>query len=293
MGELVHNASKSLTARLLGRLKPNLTSFIAPQASFGINSFAALSKCTSLRHLNLSLISASISSKLLFQTLAHLEVLETLYFPRSSAVNARGDSGRDELPYVWPPRLKALHLAGGVDDYFLERHLVAVQGKLERLSIQHCAHIHVSSLLSTLETLGHQLKHLTIRHPMSQLYPGSLDPLLAACPSLIALRVSADYITNTLFAPSSFVAPHPLQILDLDCSPTASPEISIAPAVVYEAVEDARLPDLRSVRVSVRLAWGATEGLKGDVRDLEEVLGDREMEDPKGLLTGVWPYVGN
>ncbi|TVY60886.1 F-box protein, partial [Lachnellula suecica] len=84
MGELVHNASKSLTARLLGRLKGNIEEFVAPQASFGINSFAALSKCSRLRHLDLSLISASISNKLLFQTLKNLQDLETLFFPRSS-----------------------------------------------------------------------------------------------------------------------------------------------------------------------------------------------------------------
>lgn len=32
---LVHNGSRSLTARLLGRVKQNLEEFIAPQASFG------------------------------------------------------------------------------------------------------------------------------------------------------------------------------------------------------------------------------------------------------------------
>lgn len=34
MSRLVHNGSKSLTARLLGRLKGGLEVFIAPQASF-------------------------------------------------------------------------------------------------------------------------------------------------------------------------------------------------------------------------------------------------------------------
>ena len=35
MSGLVHNGSKSLTARLLRRVKNNLDEFIAPQASFG------------------------------------------------------------------------------------------------------------------------------------------------------------------------------------------------------------------------------------------------------------------
>jgi hypothetical protein len=290
MGELVHNASKSLTARLLGRLKGNIEEFIAPQASFGINSFAALSKCSRLRHLGLSLISASISNKLLFQTLKNLQELETLFFPRSSSRDLRGDSGRDETPYEWPPKLKALHLAGGIDDHFLSTHLIAISSSLQRFSIQHCSQIHLDCLLNTLAILGPQLKHLTIRHPMAQLYQGSLNTLLEACPHLTALRISADYITDSLFIL------HPatnLQILDLDCSPTASSDISISPAAVYEAVEEGRMPDLRSVRVSARLAWSATEGLRADVRDLEEVLGDREMEDPKGVGTGVWSVVGD
>ena len=35
MSRLVHNSSKSLTARILGRVKKNLEAFVAPQASFG------------------------------------------------------------------------------------------------------------------------------------------------------------------------------------------------------------------------------------------------------------------
>jgi hypothetical protein len=110
MGELVHDGSKSLTARLLGRLKGNLIEFTAPQASFSINSFAALSKCTHLTLLNLSLMSASVSTKLLFQTLQALTHLEILYFPRTSIP----DHQLDKEGYVWPANLKALHFAGGM-----------------------------------------------------------------------------------------------------------------------------------------------------------------------------------
>lgn len=62
MSGLSYDGSKSLTARLLGRLKNGLRKFIAPQAVFGINCFASLSKCTELEYLNLSLISASYVS---------------------------------------------------------------------------------------------------------------------------------------------------------------------------------------------------------------------------------------
>lgn len=109
MGTLVHDGSKSLTARLLGRLKGNLEEFVAPQASFSINSFAALAKCKNLKFLNLSLMSASISIRVLFHTLQSLDKLETLFFPRTS----NQDEGR-ESPYDWPPKLQALHIAGGL-----------------------------------------------------------------------------------------------------------------------------------------------------------------------------------
>jgi hypothetical protein len=282
MGELVHNSSRSLTARLLGRLKHNIEVFVAPQASFAINSFAALSKCTQLRHLDLSLISASIPPKLLFQTLLALENLETLFFPRSSGPQI--DDAAE--PYPWPPKLKALHLAGWIDSKFLSTHITHAPLSLERLSIQHCPQVHALPLLETLSVLGPRLKHLTIRHPMPNLQVGVLDHVLLLCPNLVAVRLSADYISSALF--QSIENGHPLRILDLDCSGTATADVEVAPAAVYDAVEEGRLPDLRSLRVSARLAWTATEGLRRDVQDLVDILEESEMERPLGVLAGVW-----
>lgn len=282
MGELVHNASKSLTARLLGRLKGNLEEFVAPQASFAINSFAALSKCTKLTYLDLSLISASISNQMLFKTLKSLQDLETLFFPRSSSL----DPNREPTPYEWPPHLKALHLAGGIDDHFLVVHLTNAPSTLSRLSIQHCANTHAFSVIQTCAKLGSQLQHLTIRHPMPHLYAGSLDSVFELCKSLIALRISADFITNKLFEfiPSG----HPLQILDLECSPQAGADIDIQAQSVLTAVETGLLPDLRSVRASMRLAWSATESTRAAAEDLSDALEDAESDRPLGVSTGVW-----
>ena len=42
MSRLVHNGSKSLTARILGRVKGRLEEFIAPQASF---AYVCLTEC--------------------------------------------------------------------------------------------------------------------------------------------------------------------------------------------------------------------------------------------------------
>lgn len=284
MGELVHDGSKSLTARLLGRLKGGLEEFVAPQASFAINSFAALSKCTKLVYLDLSLISASISIRLLFQTLRSLVNLETLFFPRSSS----HDHLKDKDGYAWPPKLRVLHLAGGIDDTFLRIHLATVPPTLERLSIQHCSQVHTSTLQDTLQDLGPQLRHLTVRHPMSQLPRGVLDHTLTWCSNLEALRISADYISNFFFDAGNVPPGHPLRILDLDCSGNAGADVEVSANEVYLAVEEGRLPFLRSVRVSARLAWAATKTTRQDVEDLVELLEEQEMEVPLGIEPGVW-----
>ncbi|KAI9640338.1 hypothetical protein NHQ30_011080 [Ciborinia camelliae] len=283
MGELVHNSSRSLTARLLGRLKGNIVEFVAPQASFSINSFPALSKCTQLRYLDLSLISASISTRLLFQTLKTLQHLETLLFPRTS----NSDQGRNDEIYEWPPKLQGLHLAGGVDNSFLDTHLLNVPPTLCRFSIQHCSMVYSPALLSTLEHIGPQLQHLTIRHPMNRMGVGALDFVLLSCPTLTAFRISADFITDELF--KNIPQDHPLRILDLDCSGTAGTEVNITAGAVYDAVEEGRLPCLRSVRVSARLAWNATERGRRDISDLIDTMEDLENETPLGIEPiGVW-----
>ena len=286
MSQLVHNSSKSLTARILGRLKGNLETFIAPQASFAINSLAALSKCIHLRVLDLHLISASIETTHLFTTLSNLRDLETLYFPRSSGTISRTFVGKIPMnveAYIWPPKIRALHLAGGIDNLFLEYQLVNAPSSLERLSIQHCPLIDLRGLEVALFTIGPQLKHLTLLHPLSRLYPGSLDEILTLyCPNLVAFRVSADYIDSSQMFPR-IPKGHPLQILDLHCSSMAGPELHVYPGDIYDAVEQGRLTNLRSVRANTRLAWGATSRLRQDMIDLGDIMEENEMERPLGV----------
>lgn len=299
MSELVHNSSRSLTARLLGRLKGNLEEFVAPQASFSINSFPALSKCVHLKSLDLSLVSTSMDMGQLFSTLSVLRNLETLYFPRtSSAADGTEHRSEDQL-FEWPPNLIALHLAGGIDDNFLRRHLTRIPETLNRLSIQHCSQVYSGALVECLRVFGPQLIHLTIRHPMAKLFTSSLDEILALCPSLIALRISADYISSQLF--ESIPQPHPLRILDLDCSSTAGPDVELDPDVVFlAAVEEGKLPDLRSVRVNIRLAWTATKRARRDAADLGDILEAAEGETAwssagrlgcKRLITGSYVHL--
>lgn len=306
MGELVHDGSKSLTARILGRLKATLAEFRAPQASFSVNCFAALSKCRALTHLDLSLMSAAISIKYvefasisiepsltmmyrtLFHTLEALDQLETLFFPRTSI----HDYSKEAAPYTWPPKLRALHLAGGIDDVFLRIHVTNVPITLERLSIQHCTMVYPGAVRDSLQAIGPRLRHLTLRHPMNRLWAGAVDSVLSWCPHLTALRISADYVSEAFLEKPNVFEDHPLQILDIDCSPSAGPDVCINPDVVWSAIDDGLLPWLRSVRVNARMAWNATQELRENMTDLSDLMIALEKERPSGIKAGVWVVIG-
>ena len=126
---------------------------------------------------------------------------------------------------------------------------------------------------------------------MSQLFWGALDKSLMWCPNLHALRVSADYISDVFFESESIPNGHPLRILDLDCSDFADVKIGINPDAIWVAIDNGCLPDLRSIRVSARLAWQATHSLRSSVSDLLDLLQDQEKVKPIGIKPGIWNIV--
>ncbi|KAI9833339.1 MAG: hypothetical protein M1819_003734 [Sarea resinae] len=198
MGNLVHDGSKSLTARLLGRMKGNLESFTAPQASFAINCFAPLSKCQRLRTLDLSLVSESLSLATLFASISSLPQLTSLTFPRSTLTYPTNPLLRP----TWPPALKTLNLVGGISLAVLYDQLDDFPSTLTSLTLTHCPHLThdaVSTLLARLSPPAHTLTHVSITHPMRALARGDLDNLPLACPHLVSVAVSLDYITRAFF----------------------------------------------------------------------------------------------
>jgi hypothetical protein len=148
-----------------------------------------------------------------------------------------------------------------------------------------------SGIQHMLETIGPQLRQLTIRYPMKQLQWPVLDGVLTWCPNLVALRIAAEYISDVLFEEMPAASAHPLQILDLECSDSASPEVQITPDVIWIAVDRGSLPHLRCVRVSARLAWQATKSLRSSTSDLISLLEDMEKKEPLGIETGVWSII--
>lgn len=147
------------------------------------------------------------------------------------------------------------------------------------------------ALLETLALIGPQLRHLTIRHPMNRLPVGALDDTLSFCTNLTALRISADYISNLFFDSNEITLNHPLQILDLDCSESASCDVGIDPDHIWVAIDNGNLSSLRSIRVSARLAWQATSALRRSVGDLTELMEQLETLNPLGIEPGVWSII--
>jgi len=298
MGNLVHQGSRSLTARLLGRVKNNLQEFVAPQASFAENCFPALSKCYDLRVLNLSLVSESPPLPKLFKTVAHLQQLRVFRLPRSGGfgVHYKPDS------FAWPPRLEDLSLSGGIDAHFLHG-VVAFPQTLRRLTIEHCPlakEFAVVSLLRTAVRPLARLESLTIKH-MPRLGTKALDDVLLLLPQLQRLNISVDYISPAFMDDDPFhhdkqsvllsiadpdrpigvaFSHKNLRTLELTNSGNPGIEDKITPIDIVIAIDDGALPSLRQVRVAKSLLWHSA-ATSEDAEALADVLQERSLGDWK------------
>jgi F-box-like len=296
LGNIVHQGSKSVTARLLGRTKTSLGHFVAPQASFAINCWAALSKCSRLKYLDLSLVSESISYQSLAQTLRSLSNLTDLFLPRCSSAH---DSDSDALNIRWPPKLQRLHLSGSVHGKFvldLGQHPENFPPTLTHLSISHAPKIIAEELLYLLQSLGGQLLSLEITH-LPRLSEGSLDSVLTVCSHLTHLVIAIDYISFELGEQQPHWGAHmweqslPLDSLTILTSGHHHPEsVSyFAPADLWEMVDKRYFGRLRHIRVAESTGWR-----NGEFADEWEMLFDVLVElDQENFVMKRWHYAGD
>ncbi|KAK5136166.1 hypothetical protein LTR08_004003 [Meristemomyces frigidus] len=290
MANLVHQSRNSNTARLIGRTKGNLEEFVAPQASFALNCLAALSKCSKLQLLDLSLVSESPPLPQLFKTVAHLDALRTFRLPRSAGFGARQQPDPSSL--TWPPHLEDLSLSGGIDGHFLHG-LVAFPQTLRSLTIEHCPQAIGPGITNMLETAVRplrQLRSLKIRH-MPRLSSRALNNVLFLLPQLERLSVSVDYITPALFDKAQHQHPcyqhdlsqsdydeavafghtNNLHFLELTNSGNPGVEDKISPIDLLIAIDEGTLPALRQVRVARTLLWHSSATAR-DAEALADVL---------------------
>lgn len=300
MGGLVHQGSKSVTARLLGRTKEGLEEFRAPQASFAVNCLPALAKCANLGSLDLSLVSESPPLPDLFRTISHLEKLKTFRLPRSSGFGVH----TNPHSILWPPNLETLALSGGIDAHFLHG-VVAFPQTVRHIVIEHCPlakGFAVSHLLRTAVRPLRNLESVTIKH-LPRLSAHALDDILFLLPQIRKLSISVDYITPAIFdeghfhqfkdphlpslsGPSDPVAQDPsaplrhenLHTLELTNSGNPNVEDKISPIDVMIALDEGTLPRLRVVRAQRTLYW-QSNSTSADSEALADALIEQSKKD--------------
>ncbi|KAK9468351.1 hypothetical protein V1512DRAFT_259293 [Lipomyces arxii] len=262
---IIQSGKNSYTSRLLRRCSSHLEEFYAPQTSFGYAPLVSVRQCFKLRVLDLSLVSETVDLRELFLAIRNLQKLTVLHFPRSSVFCIDFE---DEL---WPPNLAQLGLAGGISDDFILN--TAFPHTIKTLSLAHCPFVKTDSVRSLCHRLGPSLTTLRVTFPLPALGYNSLDSALRFCPNLRTLIVSTDYITHRLLSAENVPEPHPLEMLDLDCSGMLGQSRKIQADDIALAVLEGRLPKLRIVRASIKLGWTKDDE---EVSELIEVLSDRE-----------------
>ncbi|KAF2109720.1 hypothetical protein BDV96DRAFT_502378 [Lophiotrema nucula] len=294
---IIHHGNKATTARLLGRTKSSLEVFIAPQASFAVNCWASLSKCTHLKVLDLTLISESISYQALNQTCRQLHELTHLYFPRcSSDYNAMGLGNEIR----WPPRLEHLGLAGNVHGKFLWDMLEAPHGfppSLSSLCISHAPSVDSSSLRPLLNNLASMLKHVELRD-LRSVRQGKLNNILHWLPHLERLTIATDYIDIAFgnmpeafpSTPDPWKYSKPLQYLKLVNSGSydTDPHMAFSPVDLFTLIDERFLGRLRVIEPAQSLNWHLDDD-GAQIEVLETLMIDLDRENWSQRR---WEYAG-
>lgn len=171
MSRLVHDSCKSLTARILSRLKSSLEVFIAPRASFAcvertgdfdtstdvirVNCLAALSKCQNLQQLDLSFVTENIGLPQLLHAIRGLEGLQCL------SIRCKDKLVQERVNVTWPPLLTTLHVSGvgrnGALSYFY-----SLPKSLISLTVHNSPGLDAGSLKDLVTSLGHSIENLHI-----------------------------------------------------------------------------------------------------------------------------------
>ncbi|ENI09692.1 hypothetical protein COCC4DRAFT_124867 [Bipolaris maydis ATCC 48331] len=293
LSHIVHQGAKSTTARLLGRTKSSLEVFVAPQASFAINCWASLSKCTRLRVLDLSLVSECIDFQSLNQTIRQLPQLRELYLPRCSSRYEKATSPTSTLR--WPPRLQHLALSGSVSGQFLWDMLQQPDNfppTFSSISIYHCPALDHSGVRPLLSTLATNLTTVELRD-LPAVKQGRLNGVLEWLPKLVSLTIALDYIDSRFgsmpmdFSQARWQEARPLTSLTLVSSGRqGDPARSFTPTDLYSLIDERWLGRLRYLNIGVSTEWDKEYG--EELGALESLL--VEELDKENWIEGRWHY---
>ena len=282
LSHIVHQGNKSTTARLLGRTKASLEVFIAPQASFAINCWASLSKCTKLKVLDLSLVSECISYQSLNQTVRKLPELERLYLPRCSSTY-ENDMALS-MNVRWPPHLIHLQLSGSVKGKFLVDILNQPENfppSMTSMNISHCPGLASSGIRPLLRNLAGNLTTVEL-HNLPAVQQGKFNGILDWLPKLRNLVMSIEYI-STEFGPANPTdgyAPLPLESLTLVTSGMQGidPGDSFTAVDLFTLVDERILGRIRTIKVAMSTGWKKSESAELDAIEMI-LLGEVDKEN--------------
>lgn len=295
---IVHQGNKSTTARLLNRTKASLQVFIAPQASFAINCWASLSKCTRLRVLDLSLVSECISFASLNQTLRQLPDLRHLCLPRCSSSYGGVSDGMSPKNVRWPSRLEHVSLSGSVSGKFLWdmlREPEAFPPTLSSMAILHCPGLRHNEIQSLLSNLSANLTTVELRD-LPAVKQGRFNAVLDWLPNLHTLTIALDYIDTRFghlpdsWTPSRWREAKPLTSLTLLTSGMLG-DLSRAftPVDLYTLIDERFLGRLRYLYIAKTTGW-EDENEGAEVGALETLLVEElDKENWEGRR---WHYEG-
>lgn len=249
---VIQSGKNAFVSKLLRWSRDNLTYFIAPQTSFGLTPLFSLRKCTQLKVLDLSFVSETVKLEDLFESISNLSELNALSFPRSSVSIENYDK------IEWPKKLTYLRLSGGISDEFLSK--ISIPETIEFLEFAHCPAISDYGFKTILHRVGYNLKSLKVQYPMPRLSGNALDIVWRLCPSISILEVTVDYMSDAFFDEENLKLLHPerkLKTLYIDSSGMMGTATKIDPVDLALAMNEHRLPNLKNLRCTVKLGWGA------------------------------------
>ena len=187
----------------------------------------------------------------------------------------------------WPNNLRELHISGGLSDEFVF-FVADLPQSVSSLSIGHCPRLSMFTICPLLEASGPQLHYLEIVAPIPMLgvYTGVLDDLVDWAPNLRHLKISADFISERIFATCDNDQLHrkSLKTFYLHCfDPTESDELGAAH--VLNGVYFGKFTGVRILGIHERLGWRDNEGSKEALMDIHTLLRTQAEEDgPKAEI---------
>lgn len=221
---------------------PNLQT-VSDNSYNSVNSLPALSKCTNLRILDLSLVADPIPFPNLKKALNRLSRLTLLKLPRSTDL----DPPETSLT-AWPPLLHKLQISG----HFSLATIPAFSwpNALTSLTLKNCADLSVTSIACLFSSAQlNSLRRLTISHANRGLEPGSVNAVTAFLPDLTFLNVPGDIVDETLFDVLYILKPPlALEVIELDL-PCSEPVLNFTTESLIQTL-DKGLSNLRSIGFS-------------------------------------------